>query len=257
MINSDSQGILFLFPNVLGEENDPAFFPGNMIEKVPIIDGLIAENDKNGRKFLKPFSFSNGRSFRDIPIYRMNKHTTEADFQEILELLQKGWKLGLISDAGLPCIADPGSRLVLACRRLGIPVRAFSGPSSIFLALMLSGLPGQSFAFHGYFPKNQGLLEKKIARLVLRSKQENATQIFIEAPYRNEARLKQLIDLLPSETLLCVGWNISLPEEGVVTQRVHQWRKRKAPALHKIPAIFLFCSPAKDSSTKPQIQSYL
>ncbi len=235
--NEKITGQLLLCPNSLGEEIHLTMFCREMIEAIADIDGLIAESEKRARRFLKPFSFSGGRVFRDIPICLLNKHSNKEDLKNFIIQLKEGKKLALISDCGLPCVADPGSRLVFACRQEKIPIKAFSGPSSIYSALMLSGLGGQSFHFHGYFPKKTEECLKKIGRLI--KQQEKCTHLFIEAPYRNRVRLQQLIANLPANIFLSVACHLSLPDEMVMTKSIDQWKKDPLPDIHKKPAIFL------------------
>lgn len=164
----------------------------------------------------------------------LNEHTQEID--ELLKPLQKGEKWGLISDAGLPILADPGYQLVRRARDLGILVKVFVGPSSLVHALMLSGLPAQRFAFHGYLPRHPASILKN---LEARSREENATQAFMEVPYRNQRMLETLISTLSDETLLCVAWDLTMPTQGVELHTIAEWKKRNLPNLHKRPAIFL------------------
>ena len=147
--------------------------------------------------------------------------------------MKEGECWGLVSDAGLPCIADPGAGLVARAKQIGIVIQAFSGPSAIFLSLMLSGLPGQRFAFHGYFQQD------KLMDWTNRSKQDNATQLFIEAPYRNRKTLDYLLLNLPAETQLCIAWDLTLPTQSVLTQSVANWKKSPLPNINKKPAMFL------------------
>jgi len=232
---------LLLLPNLLDEElSHRDFFPPNLEDIIPTLDGLIAESPKGGRRFLKRFSYPEGKSFRDTPIHLLNEHSTDEEIKELLEPLKQGEKWGLISDAGLPVLADPGSRLVMYLHELSIPVQAFPGPSSIVYALMLSGLPAQNFAFHGYLPQRPGELSFKLKDLEKRASYEKQTQVFIEAPYRTEKLLRFLLEVLEGDTLLSLAWNLTLPTQGVRTQTVKEWKKKPLPSLKKTPAVFLF-----------------
>lgn len=233
------KGQLLLLPNLLNkEEQHPLFLPKSVDDAVSQLQGIVAESEKEARHFLKRFAFAEGKSFRDIPIALLNEHTV-TPIDELLAPLRKGEIWGLISDVGLPILADPGSQLVRRAYDFGIIVKTFVGPSSIIQALMLSGLPAQRFAFHGYLPKHG---EKFLIDLEKRSKMEGSTHIFIEAPYRNDQMLGTLLNTLSDETVLCVAWDLTFPTQGLVVHPVHIWRKRALPSLHKRPAIFLFAS---------------
>jgi 16S rRNA (cytidine1402-2'-O)-methyltransferase len=233
-------GTLFLLPNVLDEKaSHQAFFPSSVDAAVGMIDGLIAESEKGARRFLSRFSFPPPKTFRDIPTQLLNEHTTQAQFEELLKPLLKGESWGLISDCGLPCLADPGAHLVLAARRKGVSIQAFPGPSSLIFALMLSGLSAQHFTFHGYLPKEGDELRAKITLMEKRSREEGSTHLFIEAPYRNEKLLTILLKELNNATLLSLAVNLSLPEQWVMTQMVSEWKKAGVPPIDKRPAVFL------------------
>lgn len=227
-------GQLLLLPNLLDKEADHRLFlPSNVDHAVQSLNGLIAENEKEGRAYLKRF----GVAVQGFPIKLLNEHTQ--DIEELLLPMKNGQRWGLISDAGLPVLADPGYLLVRRARQLGIAIEVFIGPSSLILALMLSGLPAQRFAFHGYFPYEP---EKALKKMEERSKEEKATQIFIEAPYRNEKAINMLLSSLSDSTTLCIAWDLTMPTQGVETYAVKDWKKRLLPSIHKHPAVFLFLS---------------
>jgi 16S rRNA (cytidine1402-2'-O)-methyltransferase len=226
------KGVLTLLPNLLNKEGDlDLYFPPAVKRIACALDGLIAEDAKEGRAFLKRL----GADYRNTPILLLNEHTT--DLKELFEPLERGEKWGLISDTGLPLLADPGHALVAQARNRGVIIEAIVGPSAIVLALMLSGMIAQRFAFHGYLPKHPEALLKE---LEARSQKEKATQLFMEAPYRNQRMLETLLATLSEETLLCVAWDLTFPTQGVEMRSVGQWKKRDLPNLHKRPAIFLF-----------------
>lgn len=233
------RGQLLLLPNLLSKEADHSLFlPSSVDRGVVKLDGLIAESEKEGRAYLKRFNFPGKKTFRDVRIERFNKHTREVD--RLLSPLKEGEVWGLISDAGLPILADPGFQLVRRAHDFGIRVKAFIGPSSLVLALMLSGLVSQRFAFHGYLPKEG---TKRLKELEARSLKEKATQVFIEAPFRNRKMLKMLLETLSDETLLCLAWDLTLPTQGVETHRIKAWRKRTLPDIGRRPTVFLFHTP--------------
>ena len=227
------KGQLLLLPNLLfSEAHHEVFLPKSVDKAVLSLDGLIAENEKEGRAYLKRF----GANFRELSIVSFNEHSQEVD--ELLAPMKKGEKWGLISDAGLPIIADPGYQLVRRARDFGIVVRAFVGPSAMTLALMLSGLPSQHFTFHGYPPRKE--TEEWLREMEKRSKDENATQLFILPPYKNQQMLELLLQVLGYGTELCVAWDLTMPTQGVERQTIAEWKRRTLPNIHKKPAIFLF-----------------
>lgn len=234
--------MLYLLPNLLSAEADPSLFlPSSIGEIVRQLDGLIAESVKGGRRFLAPFL--QDRKPDEVPLALLNKNTPDADMDFLLEPLLEGETWGLVSDAGLPCIADPGWRLVRQARRRGVALQTVGSCCSITDALMLSGLPAQRFSFHGYVPNEEGKRKKYLKDLEKRSRQEKAVQVFIEAPYRNEALLGDALQVLDERTLLSVAWSLTSSEQGVKTTNVEGWRRGAPPAFRKQPAVFLLYSP--------------
>jgi len=230
---------LLLLPNLLGDvKHHTAFLPSSVDKAVGTIDGLIAESATAGRRFLSRFTTK--KPTNDIPVALFNEHTPDEDIDFLLEPIRKGERWGLISDGGLPCIADPGAKLVRRANQSGIVVQAFVGPSSPMLALMLSGLPGQRFYFAGYLDKEPQKRDIEIKELQRRSRSDDATQIFIEAPYRNKHLLESLLSNLGDTVRLCVAWDLTMPTQGVVSQKIEQWKKSPLPNLEKKSAIFLF-----------------
>lgn len=231
---------LLLLPNVLGEEAaHELFLPASVDRAVQTLDGLIAESPKGGRTFLRRFSFPPPKTFADIPIELLNEHTPEDQIDPLLQPILRGERWGLVSDAGLPCLADPGAKCVYRARELGIAIEAFVGPSAMTLALMLSGLSGQAFTFHGYLEREPSLRVKEIQALQVASLKKGSTQIFIEAPYRTPKMLETLLKTLSDATLLCVAWDLTLPTQGVICQPIRLWKKKALPLLDKKPAVFL------------------
>lgn len=221
--------MLFLLPNLLSPDAtiEDSFLP-SVATIVQSLDGLIAESPKGGRAFLKHFKRL------DLPQAVLNEHTK--DLEELLLPLQKGEQWGLVSDCGLPCLGDPGAQLVLRAKNLNIPVQALSGPSSIPLALMLSGLPAQSFTFHGYLERDQAKLQAQLLAL----QKQKTTHLFIETPYRNEKLLGILLKTLLPSTLLSVAWDLTAPSQNVLTFSIQQWKQKPLPQIEKHPALFLF-----------------
>ena len=234
---------LLLLPNLLGpSKSHGLFLPVSIDDAMANIDGIIAESVQSGRSFLKRFKLK--KAPHDIPLALFNKHTPDKDIDFLLEPMTTGETWGFVTDAGLPCIADPGAKLVTRARSLGIAVKTFPGPSSIMMSLMLSGLPGQRFAFHGYIAKNIKNREKEIVTWDRDSRKNRNTQIFIEAPFRNMHTLEALLQFLSEKTLLCVACDLTLESQEVMCMSIAQWKKKSLPNLHKRPAIFLFCSPS-------------
>ncbi len=228
---------LLLLPNLLGDhKHHELFFPPSVDKAVGTIDGLIAESVKEGRRYLSRFQLD--KKPHEIPLALCNKHTREDEIDFLLEPMKNGERWGVVSDCGLPCLADPGSRLVMRAKQIGIPVKAFVGPSSIVLALMQSGLSGQNFSFHGYLDKDSTKLRRQIQQL----EREPGTHIVMERPYQNQATLEAFIESLADTTNLCIAWELTNPEQGVLTFPISVWKKSPLPNLEKKNALFLFQS---------------
>lgn len=225
---------LYLLPNLLDESlNIEPFFPISVNQAVRTIQGLIAESEKVGRRYLR--KFVSHEEMSKIPIALLNEHTKE--IEPLIAPLTRGEIWGLISDAGLPCLADPGADLVWLAHQNGIEVETFIGPSSIVMALQLSGFGGQQFSFHGYLPKNPMDLERKLKHL----EKLPGTHIWIEAPYRSAKMLTLLKEVLSPMTRLCVAIGLTTPSEKVISQPVSYWR-RDPLVLEKEPVVFLLDS---------------
>lgn len=229
---------LLLLPNLLGDHRQhELFLPASVEKAMSTIDGLICESEKAGRRYLSRFNTK--KPAAEIPLAIYNEHTSDEDIDFLLEPIRKGERWGFISDAGLPCIADPGAKVVRRAKQSGIVVQAFAGPSSILLALMQSGLPGQRFSFQGYLKADEQGRIRDIKKLESLSKAEKSTQIFMEAPYRNMHMLENLLNTLDENTWLCVAWELTMPGQGIVSEPVKRWKKMPLPNLEKKPAIFL------------------
>lgn len=224
-------GKLYLLPNLLDESLPiEPFLPISVNEAVRSMQGLIAESEKMGRRYLRRFLSHDEMAKR--PLCVLNEHTK--NIEELIYPMTEGETWGLVSDAGLACIADPGADLVWLCHRKNIVVETFVGPSSIVMALQLSGLNGQQFSFHGYLPREVAALEHKIREL----EKQQGTQIWIEAPYRSAKMLDTLKRVLQPQTKLCVAVHLSLPNQRVVSQTVAKW-KEEGFLIEKQPAVFL------------------
>lgn len=232
------QGKLLLLPNLLDESLSPEMFlPSSVGIAVNSIQGIIAESEKAARRYLR--KFVSHEHMAKLPIRLLNEHTPKEELEDLLLPLRKGEVWGLISDAGLPCIADPGSDLVFLAHSNGIDVETFVGPCSLIMALQLSGFSGQSFTFHGYLPRDSNELEIKLKEL--EKKTPHTTQIWIEAPYRSAKMLDFLKSILNPTTKLCVAVNLTLPSQKIVSMAIAKW-KNFAMDLQKDPAVFLISS---------------
>ena len=229
-------GKLYLVPNSLGNEDNNIFLAPWVSRLIPELKHLIVEDVRNARRYLK-------RIDRDIDIdsitfYLLNKHTPTDEISSFLQPLMKGMDVGIISEAGLPGIADPGASVVRLAHQKNFKVIPLTGPSSIFMALMASGLNGQSFRFCGYLPVKSNERIQALKRLEKKAVDENETQIFIETPYRNNAIVEDILRACHNQTMLTIAVDITLPEEFIITRTVNEWKKKK-PDLHKRPAVFL------------------
>jgi 16S rRNA (cytidine1402-2'-O)-methyltransferase len=218
---------LYLLPNFLGCYDQPeALFPATLWQISEQLDGLIAESDTGGRSFLTRFPTK--KPARETP---MALASDDIDF--LLEPLVAGETWGLVSDAGMPGLADPGAKIVARARQKGIAVEAVSGPSSIMLALILSGFSGQRFAFHGYLRRDRpGHIQDMAQRAA-----GGETQLFIDAPYRNQATLEALVEQLPKNRYLAIASQLTHPDQLVQVDRVDRWQK--LPDIRKKPTVFL------------------
>lgn len=232
-------GKLILLPNTL-DGGSHLHLPLGFEEILKSLDGLIAETPKVARRLIKKFSLK--MPLQEFPIETLSKHTKGQEINELLYPIEKGEIWGMMSDQGLPCIADPGSCLVKEARKKNLSIEALSGPSSLTLLMMLSGLPSQSFTFHSYLPREEEKLIQRLNELSNRSKNEHSTQVFIETPFRNERMLDILLKALPNETTLALGIDLTKEEERVLSKKVSSWKRDSRPKIHKRPVIFAFYS---------------
>jgi 16S rRNA (cytidine1402-2'-O)-methyltransferase len=233
-------GHLILLPNLLDDEADISLhLPAATGQTVASLQGLIAESEKAARRYLR--RFLSHEKMAALPLQTLNEHSPITQVDLLLEPILRGETWGLISDAGLSCIADPGSDLVAKAQKKGVLVQTLAGPSSILMALQLSGFTGQHFAFHGYLPREASLLEKQILELEKRSRLDSSSQIWIEAPYRSAKLLDCLKALLQPSTRLCVAVQLTSPHQRCVSLPIADWRKFSFP-LEKEPAVFLIQS---------------
>ncbi|MDD4150587.1 MAG: SAM-dependent methyltransferase [Bacteroidales bacterium] len=234
MANSETK--LYLIPNVIGDIEPKLVVPENLPMLIESLQHYIVEDIRNARRYLR--KLSKNIIIDDLHFYELNKHIDDAQISTYLDVCKNGNNVGLISEAGLPCIADPGSVIVRMAHQKGIKVVPITGPSSIFLALMASGLNGQNFAFNGYLPVDSNSKNRKLRELEYKSQKEGQTQIFMDTPYRNNKMLDDIISSLNPNNYLCIAVNITCEDEMIETRKISDWAKTK-PDLHKKPCIFI------------------
>ena len=230
---------LYLFPVPLGDDTPVKTIPEGNVELLNEVEYIVAENAKTARKWLKQLRCQ--KALQDFEYAELNEHTGIEELNAIAQPLLQGKITAYLSEAGCPGIADPGSTLVSICHAKGIPVIPLTGPSSILLALMGSGLNGQQFCFHGYLPRDKSERSKRLRELEKNTSRFHQTQIFIETPYRNNALLDDILQQLSPETKLCIASNVTLTNQKITTRKIAEWRK-KIPSLDKIPVVFLMGS---------------
>lgn len=231
-----TSGILYLVPTLLGDMPLEYAVPAGVAATTRRLDYFVAENAKSARAYLK--LITSNHALQVIDIRELDVNTPESALAGLLQPILDGRDGGLLSEAGVPAVADPGAALVGLAHRHGIRVVPLVGPSAILLALMASGLDGQRFAFHGYLPKDEAELAKQLRELESRSRASRQTQIFIETPYRNDRLLGAMIASCAATTRLCVASDITLPSESIVTRTVAGWKKQR-PDIGRKPTVFL------------------
>ena len=229
-------GTLYLIPSPLAECDFAKIFPAFNSEVIQEIDHFIVEDLRTGRRFVKKLGMK--KPMETLQFSTLNEHTKGTEIADLLQPLMEGKNLGLISDAGTPCVADPGNVIVSRAQQADIEVVPLIGPNSILLALMASGLNGQSFAFNGYLPREQPDRERQLLFLETLVKKSNQTQIFIETPYRNNHVFKSILSVCDPAMRLCLGMNITAENQMIKTMTVKKWKVQKLD-LHKQPVVFL------------------
>lgn len=235
-MSKPKKGQLFLIPSTLGSDQALPFLAPSVIEELVQLDHFIVENVRSARRFLKKCGYS--KNFDDVIFFELNNRTKDTEYGAMIQPLKAGLDMGLISEAGVPAVADPGSEIVLLAHQNQIRIRPLVGPSSILLALMASGLNGQGFTFNGYLPRKENDRIKALKQLEFLSKKTGFTQIFMDTPYRNIALLENIVENLSPYTKLCIAVNLTMPDEKIITQEVEKWRKSNI-SLDKKPAMFL------------------
>ena len=229
------KGNLYLIPTTLGEQQPADVIPAKVLGIAAQLRHFVVENTRTARRFLR--AIDPEFPIDDSDFVELNEHTDLSTIGQYLDACERGEHVGLMSEAGVPAVADPGNAVVAMAHSKGIRVVPLSGPSSIIRSMMASGLNGQNFAFNGYLPVKQPERIRAIRNYEKRSQTEHQTQLFIEAPYRNMALFEDFMQNLHPETRLCIAADLTLETEFVLTLRIAEWPKHK-PDLHKRPAIF-------------------
>lgn len=231
-----AKSCLYLFPSSLSDDAGKEWLCAKEFELLDTIDIWFAENERTARRFLRGLGYK--KEFTEHNLFKLDKDTRSVELDDYLKCLQLHANAAILSEAGCPGIADPGSELVKRAHRNGIEVIALPGPSSILLALMASGFSGQQFTFHGYLPIEAPQRKAKLRQLEQDARSNGSSHIFIETPYRNEQMLQSIFETCSDDTVLCVAANLTGPTGFTKTQKISDW-KRDAPFLHKIPAVFI------------------
>ncbi len=227
---------LYLIPTTLGDCDPLDVLPITVKRVIESLDYFIVENEKTARKFIKQIAPE--KSQPSLHLFKLDKYADPMEVRTYLDVCAKGISVGLLSEAGVPAIADPGADIVKLAHEKNIRVVPLVGPSSIILAMMSSGFNGQNFAFNGYLPIDAAEKKHALKSLEKLSQEKNQSQIFIETPYRNEKFLQDLISVLHPATKLCVACDVTLPTEYIKTLSIQDWKRVKTD-LHKRPAIFI------------------
>jgi len=232
----DKPGALYLVPSTLGEGEPDKVLPEPVIKTILSLDSFVAEEARSARAFLRRLGLE--RKLADVRIDVLNEHTRVSELAPLLRPALQGERIGLLSEAGYPAVADPGSELIALAHRQGVPVIPLVGPCSLVLALAASGLNGQRFCAHGYLPTHAATRSQRIRELEARSRSDGSAQLFIEAPYRNNQLLAALLETCAADTELCVATELTLPGESVRTLTVGAWRAA-TPDLDRRPTVFV------------------
>ena len=234
--NITPMGVLYLIPTPLGDNSPLEVLPLSVKKVMEEHKHFIIENEKAARQFIKRITPNKNQD--KITLYPLNKYTTSEEMESYLDPCKSGISMGLFSDAGCPGIADPGAVIVSKAHRLGITVKPLTGPSSLILALMASGMNGQNFAFTGYLPIDKSDRTRALRHLESLTKKTGQTQIFMETPYRNQQLFDTIIKVCSNNTKLCIASDITLPSENIKTKTIAEWKQEKIN-INKKPAIFL------------------
>jgi len=237
-------GKLYLVPNLLGATRPEQVLPQGTLDLVRRLKHFVVENTRTSRRVLSRIGMDN--AIDDIEFIELDKHNNRnLDLTEHLGACLQGEDMGLMSEAGTPCVADPGALVVDLAHSAGIQVIPLVGPNAMILALMASGFNGQAFAFHGYLPIKSPERQNAIKGLERRSMANDETELFIETPFRNNAMLQDLCKNLHPSTMLCVASNLTCDDEQIISQSIGEWKSFKGD-LNKKPAVFLIYSKGRN-----------
>ena len=231
-----SEAVLYLFPTPIADIEINQCLPEINSQLLLHCDDFVVEQVRTARRFLRKAGYN--KDFENVNFYELNEHTDLKEIDSYLEPLRQGRNLGLMSEAGLPCVADPGAALVKLAQKQGFKVCPLIGPSSLLMSLMASGFNGQNFAFVGYLPIDKSQRIKKIKELETLCYKISQTQIFIEAPYRNNQMFQALKEVLSSNTMLCLGVDIGLSSQQIISKTISEWKKTSID-LNKRNTVFL------------------
>ncbi len=230
-----SKGTIYLLPSVVAEGHTEVLSP-QVHRLAGELDYFLVENIRTARRFIS--GLNTGQVIEDLVFRKVDKHTSVEEIAVLMKPVLEGKSVGILSEAGCPGIADPGSLVVSFAHRHGIRVVPVTGPSSIFLALMASGFNGQSFTFHGYLPIDENNREQAIRKIEKNSRSDGSTHIFIETPYRNNQLLASILKVSSRSTELCIARDVTGDQEWIFSATIHDWRDISVD-LHKIPTVFL------------------
>lgn len=230
------KGRLFLIPSPLGDNEPAEVIPAGVLSMLPSITTYVVEAVRTARRYLSAAGLKG--HVQDLEFHELNEHTTPEEVEALMKLFEDGRDVGLITEAGLPAVADPGAQLVRLCHRHGVEVVPMSGPSSLMLALMASGLNGQSFAFLGYLPAKTEERKQALRSIEKHSSTARQTKIFIETPYRNDSLLADILSVCRADTEVCIAANITMPDAFIRTRTAGEWKKA-VPTIGKRPCVFL------------------
>ncbi len=228
--------VLFLIPTPIGDDPLGSALPDSVFETVSRLDHFIVENEKTARKFIKSICPEKDQS--SISLFVLNQHTNQTHIPSFLDPCSQGFSIGLLSEAGCPAVADPGSEIVAIAHHRGLIVKPLVGPSSILLALMSSGFNGQKFKFNGYLPIDKKERKIEIKRLERKVYESQEAQIFIETPYRSQGLIEDLMKICQDETMVCVACDLNSPQEFIGSKSISAWKNHKID-LTKRPCIFI------------------
>jgi 16S rRNA (cytidine1402-2'-O)-methyltransferase len=238
-----SKSRLYLVPTLLADLDPKTECPPSATAVLQNIRHFVVESEKESRRFLR--KLIPGFDIDNSQFNLLNEHSKELDFAAFLAPLKQGLNMALLSDAGCPAVADPGSSVVLAAHQQGFRIVPLSGASSIMMTLMASGLNGQQFSFHGYVPKDAQLRIRHYRGMEETARKTGYTQLFMDTPYRSRQILEEVLEVLHEETLLCVSSSLTSGDEYIRTLSVRTWRKMNLPDLHKKPCMFALGTPGR------------